>query len=155
MNIQIKPLGAFIFIIIAIGLFFGGYYYSQYYQKVPSQCYTNLKPSSFFVGKPLSTTAQGEVIISSNNKEIFTIQTSDSGSMLPSVPDWAVIVYIKPTEDTLRVGDIIYIKKANLLHRLVRIDGEEYITKGDNNAIEDKEKWRFKDIEGQVVGILY
>ena len=69
-------------------------------------------------------------------------------------------------EPTIKVGDEIFIKLTNevekndiitfkadggiITHRLVRIDGNDYITKGDNNDSEDKPITK-NDIIGKVV----
>lgn len=63
-----------------------------------------------------------------------------TGSMEPTleINDFVIMKKSK----TLKVNDIISYKKNNgdieVLHRIVKIDGNEIITKGDANNIEDK-----------------
>lgn len=67
------------------------------------------------------------------------------------------------SEDELNIGDIAAYTTEKydyaVLHRIINISSDEkgkyFILKGDNNKEEDKEKVRFSQIEGVVVGILY
>lgn len=89
-------------------------------------------------------------------KEIFGykayIITTDS--MKPALKTGDVIIVDPVKEYKLMVGDIITIKKAGeiVTHRIVEIkedEPNEYITKGDNNTIEDLETAVYEQIEGK------
>ena len=73
------------------------------------------------------------------------------------------IEIIPNNPEQLQTGDIISYKSSIyniiVIHRIVDIkedaDGIYFITKGDNNPIADKEKVRFEQIKGVVVGVIY
>ena len=74
-----------------------------------------------------------------------------SGSMEPelSVND----VIIVQQQDGYEVGDVVVYQSSGALvvHRIVRIDGETVVTKGDANNVEDSEM-SISLIKGEVVG---
>ena len=76
-----------------------------------------------------------------------------SGSMEPTIMigDIAIIKEIKA--DKLNVGDIIAFRSGNsvITHRIIEKDGEEFITKGDNNNTEDRYPVKSESIEGIYV----
>lgn len=81
-----------------------------------------------------------------------------TNSMEPSIKHGDAILTKKPKEKDLKEGDIITFDRNNeaITHRILRIDKEEdntyhYVTKGDNNNVEDKEKVSFEDIKGKKV----
>lgn len=82
-----------------------------------------------------------------------------SNSMEPVIHlDDAVIVK-KCKESSLAVGDIITFSQNGevITHRILEIEENqqrEYITKGDNNNIEDIEKVLYSNIEGKKVLII-
>jgi len=94
----------------------------------------------------------------SGAKEIFGykayIITTDS--MKPTIKRGDVIIVDPVAEGKLMLDDIITIKKAGeiITHRIVEIKSEEqteYITKGDNNAIQDSETVTYGQIQGKEV----
>lgn len=101
-----------------------------------------------------------------NNSVLLKIENAtiaeftDTNSMDPVIDEDSNSIEIKPTKD-LKIGDIISYKTGNkkIIHRIVDISEDEegiyYILKGDNNQFADKEKVRFEQISGVVVGILY
>ena len=85
--------------------------------------------------------------------KVFSI-VSESMSPTISVND---MIFVKEcSEEDLHVGDIISFHEAEniITHRITSIEMEEkngkkqYVTKGDNNEVEDKEKKTFEEIEG-------
>lgn len=92
--------------------------------------------------------------------EAYVITTN---SMEPELKKDDVIIIKKCKEEDLKVGDIVTFKKEGevITHRIVEIDKVgnteiQYITKGDNNNIEDDEYITYKDIEGiKVLRIPY
>ncbi len=74
-----------------------------------------------------------------------------SGSMEPALPTGSLLIIdlknIKPSE-----GDVITYRLSGKLitHRMVRDEGNRYITKGDNNPIEDPSPVMRKQIVGSV-----
>ena len=128
--------------------------------ELESKCYTNLQPSRYFSGSPspIYTSEFGRKVIIESSEIMFIEQVSNTGSMRPTLSDYSAIIKVKATKKNLKVGDIISINregKKNILHRIIRIEGDYYITKGDNNPREDKTKWTLKQIDGKVVGVLY
>ena len=85
---------------------------------------------------------------------------TDTNSMDPVIDENANSIEIMPSEN-LKVGDIISYNFGGrkVIHRIVNIsedkEGMYYVVKGDNNLRVDKEKVRFEQISGVVVGILY
>ncbi len=68
----------------------------------------------------------------------------------------------------LHIGDIIIIKKCNdynindiitysvgddylVTHRIIEKDGTTFVTKGDNNNVEDKEKVSIENVKGKMI----
>ena len=93
----------------------------------------------------------------------FGIKTFNivSGSMKPVI-DINDIVIVKEVvdESELKPGNIISFRLNNeiITHRILKIEKENdrniYITKGDNNEVEDVEKLEFGQIEGKQIGII-
>jgi len=147
-------------------------------QDIPSLCYSNLQPSNYFSSSSFLSSERHYLVglDGSNSKisidlndnifidnkkdgQLFLGHISKTGSMRPSLPDGAWLIYLKPKKQDIKVGDIISVEregKKNLLHRVVEItkDGR-YITKGDNNKRRDKEIWNFSQIKGKVIGVIY
>jgi len=69
-------------------------------------------------------------------------------SMLPAIPKDALIVLSSRQPE---VGDIVHVKneKYNYAHRLIAVEGERIVTKGDN--CESPETARLADVRGVVI----
>ena len=96
--------------------------------------------------------------LNTNEKYLFGLKayiiTTDS--MKPHINSGDVIIISKVSEENLKVGDVITFKKDEevITHRIIKINKSEendYITKGDNNNIEDQKSISYKDIEGRKV----
>ena len=80
-----------------------------------------------------------------------------TNSMEPELKKDDVVVIKKAKADNLKQGDIITFKQngETITHRIVQIDdiedGKLYITKGDNNNVQDEQGLRFDQIEGKLV----
>lgn len=78
-----------------------------------------------------------------------------SGSMEPTIRKGDAIFVKEVPEEEIQVNDIISFMQGetNVTHRIVGIIEEngskKYITKGDNNHTEDKEKIVYEQIEGK------
>lgn len=88
----------------------------------------------------------------------YQIKTVLSGSMEPGIQTGSIIA-IKPVEDPNRFdkGDVITFQtKDNILitHRIVEVkgDGQQYITKGDNNNAPDPEPVLAQNVIGEYTG---
>lgn len=90
--------------------------------------------------------------------EAYIIKTN---SMEPSIKNGDVVITKKVPEEKIQVGDIITFKQdADIItHRISRIEeenGKKYITKGDNNNIEDSSKITYQEIKGkEIIAIPY
>ncbi|MCX8179695.1 MAG: signal peptidase I [Candidatus Aenigmarchaeota archaeon] len=67
------------------------------------------------------------------------------------------VLVIKGVErEKLKVGDVIVFdieeQKIPIVHRIIKIDGEKIITKGDHNPVADP--WEVKRIHGKVIFII-
>lgn len=88
---------------------------------------------------------------------IYKAYLISTESMEPELKKGDAIIIKKVSEDQLRVNDIITFKINGeiITHRIVRIDEVNsekfYITKGDNNNVEDSDELRFSDIEGKQI----
>lgn len=77
-----------------------------------------------------------------------------TNSMEPDINEGDVVVIFKAKENNLKVGNVITFKKNQELitHRIIEIRDKgiqkEYITKGDNNNVEDTEEVRYSQIQG-------
>jgi hypothetical protein len=87
---------------------------------------------------------------------------TDTNSMDPLLDVGANGIEIIPkTENDVHVGDVISYKTESgiVIHRVVDIRSDEqglyYVLKGDNNPVPDKERVRFKDIQGILVAVVY
>lgn len=82
------------------------------------------------------------------------IITSDS--MKPEINSGDVVVIKQCNEEELSTDDIITFEKNGKIntHRIINIINEngkvEYITKGDNNSIEDQERIEFSNVRGKM-----
>lgn len=82
----------------------------------------------------------------------FSIWIVDSGSMSPTLKIGEAIIIHKQSE--YEKGDIITYQVDDLYyvtHRIIEKTNEGYVTKGDFNNIEDKNRVLPKIIEGKVV----
>ena len=130
-----------------------------------SQCYTNLQPSIYFnAGRsPITQNTDARYLQLTFDTSNFTYNiVSNTGSMRPTIPDYANVLEVAPKNPSeLHVGDIIVFTCdcKNIMHRIINIDNGFYITKGDNNNIDDKNglncSTQFKDIQYKIVGVLY
>lgn len=88
---------------------------------------------------------------------IYKAYVITTNSMEPELKKDDVVVIKKVKADNLKQGDIITFKQngETITHRIVQIDdiedGKLYITKGDNNNVQDEQGLRFDQIEGKLV----
>lgn len=83
-----------------------------------------------------------------------------TNSMEPSICSGDVVIVRKIKEEKLQKGDVITFWQGQeiITHRIAEIeedlDCKKYVTKGDNNNIEDLPKINFEEIEGKVVLVI-
>lgn len=88
---------------------------------------------------------------------IYKAYLISTESMEPELKKGDAIIIKKVSEDQLRVNDVVTFKINGeiITHRIVRIDDVNsekfYITKGDNNNVEDSDELRLSDIEGKQI----
>lgn len=88
---------------------------------------------------------------------IYKAYVITTNSMEPELKKDDVVVIKKAKADNLKQGDIITFKQngETITHRIVQIDdiedGKLYMTKGDNNNVQDEQGLRFDQIEGKLV----
>lgn len=94
------------------------------------------------------------------NFYIYSAYLISTSSMEPTLNEEDIIIIKKCKEEELEKGDIITYKidDGNIItHRIIDILDEEdcgekqYVTKGDNNNIEDSEHILFSEIEGKMI----
>lgn len=159
----------FSFIITA---FISGLLISPYIDKslgnIPDLCYSDLQPSIYITKDPSANIIENpelnEIRIYGGNKQITTGQIAPTGSMRSALGDGSIILMITNlSESDIKIGDIVSIKreegKNDLAHRVVNIidtdEGQVYQTKGDNNRNPDLMIWKFDQIKGKIVGVIY
>lgn len=83
-----------------------------------------------------------------------------SDSMTPYINEGDIVIVKKYDEERIQKGDVITFEKdeETITHRVVEITEnngiKEYVTKGDNNTIEDSETVRYEEIKGiQVITV--
>lgn len=78
-----------------------------------------------------------------------------TNSMEPEINIGDVVIVQKVKEEKLKIGDVITFDKETkvITHRIIEIEekngSNNYITKGDNNNMEDSEKIVYENIEGK------
>lgn len=83
-----------------------------------------------------------------------------TGSMKPLFDSGANGIRVIPiSSNQIKVGDIVTYGDENIVHRVIE-KGEDdngvwFLTKGDNNNIDDGAKVRFSDIKYVTIGVLY
>lgn len=94
------------------------------------------------------------ILSNPNFKKVFGygILIVSSGSMFPEI-DAGEIIIIKE-KDTYEIGDIITScidNKYLVTHRIVDIEKDKYVMKGDNNNCVDERLIEKEEIEGKVI----
>ena len=84
----------------------------------------------------------------------YSIFSTSTGSMSKAIEKGDIVI-VKIGEEVLQEKDIITYKKNNafITHRIIKIDENSIIAKGDNNNTED-EPISKKDVIGKVVYII-
>ena len=84
----------------------------------------------------------------------YSIFSTETGSMSPTM-ETGDLVIVKLGEQELQEQDIITYKKGNsfITHRIIKIDGNSIIAKGDNNNTQDEEITQDM-VVGKVVSII-
>lgn len=92
-------------------------------------------------------------------KEIFGYKAYiiSSNSMFPNIKNGDTIIVKEVEQEKLKVGDVISFQREEeiITHRIIEVIGlnekKEYITKGDNNNIQDDNTIKYEDIEGLAI----
>lgn len=84
---------------------------------------------------------------------LFAVQTK---SMYPFFMQGDLVLTKKTDTKELKAGDIIIFERPGykeniILHRIKEIKGDEFITKGDNNAVEDPSPVSSEQVIGKYV----
>lgn len=149
-------------IFLAIFLVVLGFALSMIYGKYinPFHNGINTKPSDYFEQDSIYEDTLGNIIIKKQDDELSAVTTKGS-SMLPIAGENDIaIVYKNPKESEIKVGDIIvFVSKldneTNIFHRVIKITKEGYLTKGDNNQVDDGYIIKYEEVEGKLVGVLW
>ena len=103
---------------------------------------------------------EDSLTINFNNITFFNI--TGGSSMLPAIHNNSTQLYIILGNNLLYIGDIVRFKyKEDIFmhHRIIDIRNDEegiyYITRGDNNPLNDVIKIRKENITHKLIGILY
>ena len=81
----------------------------------------------------------------------YNYKTVLTGSMEPAIPVGSIV--ITKEQSSYEIEDIISFQEKGsvITHRIISIDRERYITKGDANNVADTEKVQQKQILGKVI----
>ena len=84
----------------------------------------------------------------------YPIAAITSSSMWPALKQGDLVLIKNVKQNQLKIGDIIVYKNEQgfTIHRIVRLNKENLITKGDANNVEDKPV-DYKEVIGRVVNI--
>lgn len=80
-----------------------------------------------------------------------------SGSMAPNLNIGDVVLIKKCKEEELKVEDIISFREGQsiITHRIIDVveteNGKTYVTKGDNNNVQDSDTVKYENIEGAYI----
>lgn len=99
------------------------------------------------------------VIKPQKTPSIFGIKTYVivSGSMMPNLNIGDIAIIKEEKTENLKKGDIISFRRGKLVitHRIENVIitdvNREYVTKGDNNNVQDNEMVKEKEIEGKLI----
>lgn len=139
-----------------------------YEKTLESKCYTQLQPQNYFNSEYYNQDSYGNFVVSGKEGEKIIIDkhfylklTETTGSMRPAIPDEAKIILKNiSSKSELKIGDIVEVDTSSygytdsMLHRIIKVENEFYITKGDNEEVSDP-PIEFSKIKGKVVGVLY
>ncbi|MBE5762191.1 MAG: signal peptidase I [Clostridiales bacterium] len=77
-----------------------------------------------------------------------------SGSMEPEIKVYDMVVVHE--QDDYEVGDVIAFHSGDIsiTHRIIDIDGDSFITKGDSNQMHDRSPVPYLDVIGEVVLVI-
>ena len=151
------------FLALVVGLILGISLTMLFFDFYKNDQYSNVQPPPFLDSKIFFNNYNMDIGIVYNfsNKEpsFLLLNVTPTKSMYPTISDFSKIILVKvDSGDDLHIGDIVLVKregKISLLHRIVEIKDGEYITKGDNNLFRDNTHWKFEDIQGKVVVVVY
>ena len=103
---------------------------------------------------------EDSLTINFNNITFFNI--TKGISMLPAIHDNSTQLYIILGNNSLYMGDVVrfkYEEYSYMHHRIIDIRNDEegiyYITRGDNNLLNDDLRVRRENITHKLIGILY
>ncbi|MBU1198607.1 MAG: signal peptidase I [Nanoarchaeota archaeon] len=118
---------------------------------------------------PFRRISQEDIMVYNDRVIIYVNKAFPAGftktkSMYPFIREGAFALEIMPEgPEELRMGDVIGFKSkvynTTIIHRIIELGEDEQgwyaITKGDNNPAPDKEKVRFENVQGVLVGLIY
>ncbi|MPQ44401.1 signal peptidase I [Clostridium tarantellae] len=86
----------------------------------------------------------------------FRTYTILTGSMSPEIEPGDLVVIKHENPEKLNVNDIITFNYDNKIvtHRIIEKEEAGFITKGDNNNVEDSEVIKSKDVIGKVLTVI-
>ena len=157
-----------ILIIICVFLlgFFSCYVFNQIDNSYEIPVLKNIGFGNFDLEAPSDFVSEENIEVLDDRVIIYLDDASlsryaPSGSMVPVFNEGANGIRVRVgSVDEINVGDIITFKEGDLLivHRVIEkgVDskGIYFITKGDNNNIDDG-KVRFEDIKYKTVGVIW
>jgi signal peptidase len=83
----------------------------------------------------------------------WRLDVVQSGSMEPAIGVGALVVTAPERPENVKAGDVISFwgeGRALICHRVVEVDDQAFITKGDANVDNDPSAVPFNDLEGRV-----
>lgn len=83
----------------------------------------------------------------------FSAYSITTKSMEPEIKLGEVVIVKQVSQNELQVGDIITFERnrENITHRIVEVQEQGYITKGDNNNTQDEKLVYIPEIKGKCV----
>ncbi|MBI4128599.1 MAG: signal peptidase I, partial [Parcubacteria group bacterium] len=85
----------------------------------------------------------------------YPIASITSGSMWPAFRRGDIVLIQRTERSDLKVGDIVVWQNPDgfTIHRIVRLENDALVTKGDANFVEDKPV-RYDDVVGRIYQVF-
>ena len=94
----------------------------------------------------------------SGKSNIFGLQLYNivTGSMEPNIRIKDVVVAVETPFEELEEEDVIVFRRGNMIvtHRIKGFEGDNIVTKGDNNPDEDEARVAFEDVLGKMIFVI-
>lgn len=143
-------------LVVAIAMAFGWFANETYYSFMPLKS----------IASPSDWVNSGNLYYDGNLTcfdfgDAYWVTIEDTHSMEPTISSKSNVIKKTVNPELIKVGDIISFKRlingtnTLVLHRVIEIQGKQFITKGDNVRWPDEEPVDYSQVTGVVEAIIY